>query len=65
MANYIKYNGLIMLSSENKDLKFEIICIPHNPLLQGYKTFFFFFLKTLTCIHSSSDHPTKAITSLI
>lgn len=25
MANYIKYNGSIMLSSENKDLKYEII----------------------------------------
>lgn len=25
MANYIKYNGLIMLNSENKDLKYGII----------------------------------------
>lgn len=36
MANYVKNCGLIMLNSENDDLKYGIIsfCVPSNPLLQ-------------------------------
>lgn len=64
MANYIKYNGLIMLNSESETLKYGIIHFMF-PIIPYCRIITHFSKKKLTTIHTVSDIHTKAQASWI